>query len=122
MQLPNEGILQASRTGLLQQASVERSEQLSLYRALRADRVTGGKSCPLSRTGEVRFTGCDRLPTTVMRPLLTGEFAPEAEQRVDVNDSDIGSPIPDDTRLLTVPVKKLNHSISPRGRAAALRF
>ena len=57
---------QLTETGLLQQASVELDKHLSMHPALRANRVTGGKSCPLSSTGEVKFTGCGCLSKSVM--------------------------------------------------------
>jgi hypothetical protein len=52
---------QRVQEGLLQQASVELGEHLSMHPALRTDHVTDGEFRPLSLTGEVRINGCGRL-------------------------------------------------------------
>ena len=85
--------MSAVGTGLLDEASVEPDKHLSMHPALRANRVVGGfsfgsicesrrvvrqrlaldesstrpKNNALSLSGELRFTGCDCLSTSVMR-------------------------------------------------------
>ena len=58
--------------GLLDEASVELSEHLSMHSALRVNRVMGGKSHPLSSTGEVEFAGCGRMLRFILPPPLAG--------------------------------------------------
>ena len=74
--------------GLLDGASVELSKHLSMHSALRADHMMGGKSHPLSLTGEVRFTGCGRLPKSILLATPRRANLRSAESNaVDMNNS-----------------------------------
>ncbi len=77
----------AAVAGLVNEASVDLDEHLSMHPALRADHMTDGKSRPLSSTGEAEFTGCGRLP----KDLCLSPFTQRIDAGLPSNAVDINS-------------------------------